>query len=106
MVWVETTIRRPGSSSVCGAGGQDGRHQIGEALAHARARLDHQVMALLDGGRNRFGHGELLTADFVVVQSGSDAAFGPQDIGGRTHGFSITGVRGQGPGDRGQMLGR
>ena len=51
-------VRRPASCSP--AGGQDGRHEVGEALAHAGARLDHQMVPLADGPIDGLGHGELL----------------------------------------------
>ena len=76
---VEMTTRRGGAFFVVAvfglfAGGQDGRHEIGEALAHAGAGLDDQVMAILDRVRHGIGHGQLFVAMFVV---GSRAAIRP-----------------------------
>ena len=85
MVWVEMTTRPPRLLVRRRGGGQDGGHQVGEALAHAGAGLDHQVAGPRDGGRHGLGHGKLLAAVFVVLQPGGDAAPGPQDFGGRVH---------------------
>ena len=69
---------RAGGFLLRGGGGQDGRDQVGEALADARARLDHQVPAAVDGGRHRLGHGQLLAAGLVIRQPGGNAAPGPR----------------------------
>ena len=61
-------------------GGQDGRHEVGEALAHAGARLDHQMMPPLDRPIDGLGHVELLSAVFVVWQPGRDPSAGAEDF--------------------------
>jgi hypothetical protein len=43
-----------------GAGGFDGRHEIGKRLADAGARLDHEMLAARDGGGDGVGHLQLL----------------------------------------------
>ena len=65
--------------------GENGRHEVGEALADAGARLDDQVMLPLDGVGHGIGHGQLFAAVFVVWQPRGDAALGPQDFSGRDH---------------------
>ena len=45
---------------VSAGGGQDGRHEVGEALADAGARLDDQVLAARDGVGHGLGHRQLL----------------------------------------------
>ena len=115
MVWVETTTRRAGRAdcpicrgqplfvparmafwqigpvpfSLLAGGGQDGRHQVGEALAHAGARLDHQMMPPADGPIDGLGHGELLAAMFVVRQPGGDPSAGAEDFAGRQHNVAV-----------------
>ena len=54
-MWVETTTFLP----VLG-GGEDGRDEVGEALADAGAGLDDQVARPLDGLGDGVGHLELL----------------------------------------------
>ena len=82
------------------ARGQDGRHEIGEALAHAGAGLDDQVMAILDRVRHGVGHGQLFVAMFVVRQPCGDAARRPEDFGRRKHPLSVAGERGKAEGGR------
>ncbi len=94
MVWVEMTTRRGGASSsslVRGlfAGRQDGRHEIGEALAHAGAGLDDEMMAVRDGVGDGIGHGQLFVAMFVVRQPGGDPPRRPQDFSRREHVLSV-----------------
>ena len=84
------TMRRPGLLARRRDGGQDGGHQVGEALAHAGARLDHQVAGPLDGRRHRRGHCELLVAVFVVLQPGGDSPSRSKDVGGRVHAIQRT----------------
>ena len=61
-------------------GGQDGRHEVGETLAHAGARLDHQMMPLTDGPIDGLGHVELFAAVFVVRQSSGDSSARAEDF--------------------------
>ena len=46
-------------------GGQDQRHEVGEALADAGPGFDDQVVLVHDRFRDRIGHGPLLRAWFV-----------------------------------------
>jgi hypothetical protein len=62
-------------------GGQDGGHQIGEALADARAGLDDQVVRPLDGATHSFGHANLLFAVLIVGQSRGNPSARPKDVG-------------------------
>ena len=78
------------------AGGQDGGHEVGEALADAGAALDDEVMAVGDGVGHRVGHGQLFVAVFVVRQPRGDAAAGPEDFSGSKHAFSVAGGGGRG----------
>ena len=48
--------------------GQDGRHQVGEALAHARAGFNQQVLPLGEGFFHRLGHRQLLGPPLVPAQ--------------------------------------
>ncbi len=57
----------------------DRRDQVGEALAHAGSRLDHQVAGPLDRARDPLGHLDLLGAMFVGWQSSRDGATGAKD---------------------------
>ena len=80
------TIRRPGFFVRRRGRRQDGRRQVGETLAHARAGLDDQMAGLLDGRRHRLRHRKLLAAILVMLQPGGNPAPRPQDVGGRVHG--------------------
>ena len=60
----------------------DCRDQVGEALAHAGPRLDHQVAGPLDRARDPLGHLDLLGAVFVGGQSSRDGATGAKDRNG------------------------
>src|SRR5690606_30339394 len=65
----------------------DGRQQVGERLAHARARLDQQLAAVgertADGVDHRRLFGALLEA---IAQAPGDRAVGLEDGGGiKTH---------------------
>ena len=53
---------------LAGGGGEDGGDKVGEAFARARPRLNHQVLAVGDGVRDRLRHGQLLGAVFVGGQ--------------------------------------
>ena len=61
--------------------GQDGRHEVGEALAHAGARLGQQVLVVLEGIGHRVGHVELLVGRLVVGQGFGDRPGGAEDLG-------------------------
>ena len=97
---VEMTTRRERPFVVVAVGlfarGQNGRHEIGEALAHAGAGLDDQVMAILDRARHRIGHGQLFVAMFVVRQPCGNASRGPEDFGRRKHPLSVAWQVGKG----------
>ena len=77
-------------------GGQNGRHEVGEALAHPRSGLDHQVMAIFNSIGHGVGHGQLFVAMFVVGQPRGDAARRPEDFGRSEHPLSLTGEGGGG----------
>ncbi len=62
-------------------GGLDGRHQVGKALAHARARFDDQMARLFDRTSDRPGHRELLVAMLVRGEPLRDDAVGAEDRG-------------------------
>ncbi len=47
---------------------QHRRHEIGKALAHARARLHHQVVAIGNRGCDFPGHLKLLRPRLVILQ--------------------------------------
>jgi hypothetical protein len=66
-------------------GGEDGGHEVGEALSDAGARLDDQVMLPVDGSIDGLGHGELLGPMFIVRHPGGDPPFRAQDFGRRGH---------------------
>ena len=94
-MWVEMTTRGGGVFVVARARGlfagrQDGRHEVGEALADAGAGLDDEVMAVRDGVGNGIGHSQLFVAMFVVRQAGGDPPRRPQDFSRREHVLSVT----------------
>ena len=62
-----------------GRGGEDGRHEIGEALAHARACFDEQMLPLHQRPRHGHGHLLLLRPIFEIARFREDAA-GRKDL--------------------------
>ena len=64
---------------------EDRRHQVGETLAHARARLDDQVLLRADRLGHRFGHRQLLGPMLVAFHAGGDPPLRAQDFAGREH---------------------
>ena len=106
IVCVEMTTRRRRRFVVARLFGfspvaKNGRHEIGEALAHAGAGLDDQVMAILDRVGHGIGHGQLFVAMFVVRQPCGDPPRRPEDFGRRKHPLSVAGERRKGEGGRG-----
>ncbi len=67
----------------------DRRDKIGEALADAGAGLDHQMVSLVDGKGDRFGHLELFGPVLVVRQSARDRAVGSKHSGGIVGGHCV-----------------
>ena len=59
-----------------GHGIQDRRHQVGQALADARAGLDRQVLAAGQGLRHRHGHFLLLRPELEVLRPRKNALRG------------------------------
>jgi len=54
-------VRRDDDAMILvGDGGEDGRHEVGEGLAHASAGLDHEMLLVGEGIGNGVGHFELL----------------------------------------------
>src|SRR5947207_15549670 len=64
----------------------DGGHQIGKALAHARARLDHEMLLRGNGLLDRASHLQLLRPVFIVVQPPRDCPARTEDRSQR-HGW-------------------
>src|SRR5213083_2992407 len=62
-----------------GGHGLDGGHQIREALAYAGTGLDHEMVQLGDGPRDRFGHLQLLRPLLIVSQLAGDGPTRPQN---------------------------
>ena len=94
IVCVETTIFGPGGGASPLAfrwtpfglqlgRRQNRRHQIGKALADARARLGHQMPLRRDRPRDRLGHLQLLRPLLVVLQPRRDAALRAKNIARR-----------------------
>src|SRR5262245_4045175 len=61
------------------------RHQIGETLANAGARLDHQVVAIDDRPLRRVGHRQLLGSMLVARQPSRDSPRRAQNGSWRNH---------------------
>ena len=51
---------------------QNGRHEVGEALADAGSGLDQQILVLVERGLYRLGHLELLRTKLITRQGGRD----------------------------------
>ena len=81
-IWDCPLQAHPLPASLSAGGGEDGRHEVGEALADAGAGLDHQVVPLADRPLDGLGHGELFAAVFVVGQPGGDPSAGAEDFAG------------------------
>ncbi len=63
---------------------ENGGHQIGERLAHARARLDHQMFPAVERPRNRLEHRDL-PRTLLVAGHRAQRAPRPQMGGGGLH---------------------
>ena len=50
------------------------RHEVGERLPHARARLDHQVFASVEGARHRLEHIDLPRTRLIALHQPQRAA--------------------------------
>ena len=61
--------------------GEDCRDKVGEALAHAGAGLDDDVVRTFDGPGHRLGHLQLLVPDLVPRQPASHCAARSKDRG-------------------------
>ena len=53
---------------------EDGRHEVGERLAHARARLDHEVLAIVERAHHGAEHVELAGTRLVPFHAAERAA--------------------------------
>ena len=62
---------------------EDGGHQVGETLSHARAGLHQQVLVIGKGGAHRSGHLQLLAASLIVWQVVGNQPSGGEDVVGR-----------------------